>query len=83
MCVAGLLVLASSQGLLAHMAPLRWPLGAAMTAGGLFVFMVLVADRWFHRASKPMIWAAELLCLAVFIVAPVVALFSTFVAIGD
>ncbi len=81
MTIAGLVVLSSQRGFLGRVTTVRWSVGIALAAGGLFVFMVLVADRWFRRASKPMIWSAEVVCFAAFAGAPLVtvlvALFQT------
>lgn len=70
MTTAGLMVLSSQHGLLGRMASVRWGLGSALAAGGLFVFMVLVADRWFRKASKPMIWSMEAACFCIFVGVP-------------
>ncbi len=83
MCVAGILVLTSSRGLLGHVQAIRWPVGMALAAGGLFVFMVLVADRWFRRASKPMIWTAEAVCLCGFVGVPLIAFLIAYFGSGD
>lgn len=82
MCIAGLLVLSSSRGLLGHIASIRWPVGMSLTAGGLFVFMVLVADRWFRRASKPMIWTVEAVCLGAFVGVPLFCVLATLFGSG-
>ena len=61
MVVGGLWLLA--QG------PARWPLvppvaprlgGVILLAAGQFLFMYLVADRWFPRASRRMVWPLEI-----------------------
>lgn len=83
MCIAGLLVLSSSRGLLGYIASIRWPVGVTLTAGGLFVFMVLVADRWFRRASKPMIWTIEAVCLSAFIGVPLACVLSMLFGSGN
>lgn len=83
MVIAGILVLCSSRELLGHMAPIRWSVGVALAAGGLFVFMVLVADRWFRRAARPMIWTAELACLGAFVGAPLAAFLRFVLLTGD
>lgn len=50
-----------------------WPLaalralGVAGVAGGQFVFMVLVADRWFRHAWPMMVGVVELLVFVVFL----------------
>ena len=49
-------------------------LGSAAVAGGQFVFMVLVADRFFSRASRPMVTALETLAFAVFLGGVIAAL---------
>lgn len=43
-------------------------LGLAAVAGGQFVFMVLVADRAFSRASRRLTFAAELVAFAAFVI---------------
>lgn len=56
-------------------APERWPTfghlfpfgGVAFLLGGQFVFMVLVADRLFPRASRLMVTTLESLCFLGFI----------------
>lgn len=61
MVVGGLWLLAEG--------PARWPLvptaaprlgGVILVAAGQFLFMYLVADRWFPRASRVMTWPLEL-----------------------
>jgi drug/metabolite transporter (DMT)-like permease len=83
MCTAGILILSSSRGLLGHIAQVRLPVGICLLAGGLFVFMVLVADRWFRHASKPMIWAMEAMCLCAFLGAPLMSVLSALFGSGD
>lgn len=83
MAIAGILVLCSPRELLGHLASIRWSVGVALAAGGLFVFMVLVADRWFRRADRPMIWTAELVCLGAFVGAPMVAVVRFILQTGE
>ena len=47
--------------------------GLAASAGGLFVFMVLVADRWFPRASRRVIAVVEWSTFVAFVVAGIFA----------
>ncbi len=42
-------------------------LGVTALAGGQFVFMVLVSDRLFPRASRPLVLVVEGLTLLVFL----------------
>lgn len=60
MVVAGLWLLADGPG--------RWPLlppvaprlgGVILLAAGQFLFMSLVADRWFPRADRRVVWPLE------------------------
>lgn len=61
MAVAGLWLLAEGPG--------YWPLvppgpvrvgGGILFAAGQFLFMYLVADRWFPRAARAMVWPLEM-----------------------
>lgn len=63
-CFGGMSALPVSTGILRL-------LGIAGVAGGLFVFMVLVADRWFHHALRPMVVVSEIVMLVVFWLAAV------------
>ncbi|MCC7388161.1 MAG: hypothetical protein IT431_05275 [Phycisphaerales bacterium] len=72
MVVGGLWLLAEG--------PARWPLvppgplrlgGGILFAAGQFLFMYLVADRWFPRAAKAMVWPLEI-AATVFLVLGVV-----------
>lgn len=49
--------------------PARWPLvppgplrvgGGILFVAGQFLFMYLVADRWFPRAARAMVWPLEM-----------------------
>ena len=51
-------------------------LGSAAVAGGSFVFMVLVADRFFGRAARSMVSGLETLAFSVFLGGVVAALVS-------
>lgn len=57
--------------------PARWPLvppvaprlgGVILVAAGQFLFMYLVADRWFPRASRALVWPLELAATGVLVV---------------
>jgi glucose-6-phosphate-specific signal transduction histidine kinase len=61
MVVGGIWLLAEGPG--------RWPLvlpvaprlgGVILVSAGQFLFMYLVADRWFPRAARAMTWPMEL-----------------------
>lgn len=58
--------------------------GVALLAGGQFLFLVLVADRAFPRASSGLVWAIEVLLFSAFIVGLGAALYllSTRVGVG-
>lgn len=58
--------------------------GLALLAGGQFLFLVLVADRAFPRASSGLVWAIEVLLFSAFIVGLGAALYllSTRVGVG-
>ncbi|MBL8760661.1 MAG: hypothetical protein JNL50_05095 [Phycisphaerae bacterium] len=55
--------------------PTRWPVprelclvgGLSLLAGGQFLFLVLVADRVFPRASSRVVWAVEVVLFAAFV----------------
>lgn len=55
--------------------PDRWPVpkelcllgGVALLSGGQFLFLVLVADRMFPRASSRLVWMVEVLLFAAFV----------------
>jgi len=56
--------------------PARWPLvapvgprvgGAVLFCAGQFLFMYLVADRWFPRAGRSVTWPLELAATLVLI----------------
>jgi len=70
--------------------PERWPVprelclmgGSALLAGGQFLFLVLVADRVFPRASSRLVWGAEVLLFAAFVVGLGAALYMLAVGVG-
>ena len=70
MVVTGLWTMLADPAPWPVVAPVRWLVGPTLAAGGLFVFMVLVADRLFPRASRPMILMAEAGCFAAFVAGP-------------
>lgn len=65
--VFGLSLLGADHGPIAPIVRGRGWLGLAGVAGGLFVFMLLVADRWFPRALPRAVAALEGVVLAVFV----------------
>jgi len=70
--------------------PERWPVprelclmgGSALLAGGQFLFLVLVADRVFPRASSRLVWAVEVLLFAAFVLGLGAALYMLAVGVG-
>ncbi|MFO0835624.1 MAG: hypothetical protein U0638_11685 [Phycisphaerales bacterium] len=70
--------------------PERWPVprelclmgGSALLAGGQFLFLVLVADRAFPRASSRLVWGVEVLLFAAFVVGLGAALYMLAVGVG-
>jgi hypothetical protein len=73
MTVSGAGALISSSGLMNVVPAVRVAIGVTLLSGGMFVFMILVADRWFPRAKRSMIWTVEALCFAAFLGAPLAA----------
>lgn len=71
--------------------PERWPVprelclmgGSALLAGGQFLFLVLVADRVFPRASSRLVWAVEVLLFAAFVLGLGAALYMLAVGVGS
>lgn len=72
-CWAGAMVIAGLW--LVRDAPPRWPAaavpaalgGVALVAMGLFLFLTLVADRWFPDAGRRVGWWLEVALLCIFI----------------
>lgn len=70
--------------------PERWPVprelclmgGSALLAGGQFLFLVLVADRVFPRASSRLVWAIEALLFAAFVLGLGAALYMLATSVG-
>ena len=70
--------------------PERWPVprelclmgGSALLAGGQFLFLVLVADRVFPRASSRLVWAIEVLLFAAFVLGLGAALYMLATSVG-
>lgn len=70
--------------------PERWPVprelclmgGSALLAGGQFLFLVLVADRAFPRASSRLVWAVEVLLFFAFVLGLGAALYMLAVGVG-
>ncbi len=73
LCVLGLAWASDSQTSLLAPGAIR-AAGLAGLAAGQFVFMVLVADRWFPRASRRFVRVAEAITFGVFVVGLVAAL---------
>jgi len=57
----------TASGWLSATSALRSGIAVAAIAGGQFIFMALVADRLFPRASKRVVIVAELAALAAFV----------------
>lgn len=66
LCVLGLAWAGESQAAFLAPGAVR-AAGLAGLAAGQFVFMVLVADRWFPRASRRFVRVAEAITFAVFV----------------
>lgn len=70
--------------------PERWPVprelclmgGSSLLAGGQFLFLVLVADRVFPRASSRLVWAIEVLLFAAFVLGLGAALYMLATSVG-
>jgi hypothetical protein len=73
LCILGLAWSAESQSALLAPGAVR-AAGLAGLAAGQFVFMVLVADRWFPRASRRFVRVAEAITFGVFAVGLLAAL---------
>lgn len=56
--------------------------GSALLAGGQFLFLVLVADRVFPRASSRLVWAIEVLLFAAFVLGLGAALYMLATSVG-
>lgn len=67
MCVLGMAWVGESQAAFLAPGAVR-AAGVAGLAAGQFVFMVLVADRWFPRASRRFVRVAEAITFGVFVV---------------
>ncbi len=67
--VVGSMLLDAADGPLASVVRGRLWLGLAGVAAGLFVFMLMVADRWFPRALPRAVATLEAAVFAVFVLA--------------
>ena len=50
--------------------PFSQPVGLSALGGGMFVFMTLVADRWFQRADPRVVFGCEMVMFGCFLLGP-------------
>ncbi len=82
LAVLGLMVLLDRTGPLSLPGRLGPLIGVGAIAGAQFVFMVLVADRWFPKASRTMVWCLEVGSIAVFLTGVVLAVIFVQAGVG-
>lgn len=76
MLVLGIATLVDGAGPVPVPRATFWFLGAAAVAGGQFVFMVLVADRFFAHAARAVVSGLETLAFLIFLGGTIAALVS-------
>lgn len=76
MIVLGIATLVDGPGLIPVPRFTFMFLGSAAVAGGSFIFMVLVADRFFSRAARGMVAGLETIAFTIFLGGVIAALVS-------